>query len=209
MPNCRMELVYMDPSTYISLASHDMRQQILTALFKAAFNGRDMTKQELADLLNVKYQQLVYQLNNHLNDFWIVVREEKVRGTRMEYIAPANRNAIYIAIGKDRNIYIVDPIAELYGPLGEVGNRCDMCSREEFEYCVDSLKKKRIVPDKLSAAEQDTLKLNKREEMRPLDRGILEALKGLAVGNNCVLTIPCERCTFLKRKNLLLLDGTA
>ena len=207
MPNCEMELVYMDPSTYMSISTHEMRQQILTTLFKSALNGKDMTKQELADLLNVKYQQLVYQLNNHLDDFWIVVREEKVRGTRMEYIAPANRNAIYIAMGKDRKIYIVDPIAELFGPLGEVGCRCDVCSKEENEHCVDSLKKKKIVPEKLSTAEQETLKLNNRGDMRPLDRGILEALKGLAAGNNCVLTIPCERCTFLKRKNLLILDG--
>jgi len=206
MPNCEMELVYLDPSTYMSISTHDMRQQILTTLFKYALNGKDMTKQELADLLDVKYQQLVYQLNNHLNDFWVVMREEKVRGTRMEYIAPAKRNAIYIAVGKDRNIYIVDPIAELYGPLGEVGNRCDVCSKEEFEHCVESLKRKNIVPDKLSDAEMETLKLNKREELRPLDRGIVEALKGLAVGNNCVLTIPCEKCSFLKRKNLISVD---
>ena len=203
MPSCRMELVYMDPAAYMSLAEHEMRQSILTALFKAAYNGKEMTKQELADIVGIKYQQLVYQLNNHLNDFWTVVREEKVRGTRMEYIAPAERNAIYIAVGKDRLIYIADPIAELYGQLGKVGCRCDMCSREESEHCVRSLKEKKIVPSELSDAEKETLALNNRKEMRPLDRGILEALKGLAVGGKCVLTIPCERCTFLKRKNLI------
>lgn len=206
MTSCKMELTYMDPATYLSLSSHEMRQQILTALFKAAYNGHEMTKQELADILDVKYQQLVYQLNNHLDDFWIVVREEKVRGTRMEYIAPADRNAIYIAVGKDRKIYIADPIAEIFGPLGDVGCRCDLCSSDESEYCVNSLKEKGIVPSDLSAAEKETLAMNNRTELRPLDRGILEALKGLAVGDKCVLTIPCERCTFLKRKNLISMD---
>ena len=206
MPSCTMELIYMDPATYVSLAEHEMRQRILTALFKAAYNGEEMTKQELADLLGIKYQQLVYQLNSHLRDFWTVVREEKVRGTRMEYIAPAERNAIYIAVGKDRIIYMADPIAEIYGPLGQVGCRCDMCSPEESEHCVQSLKEKGIVPSELSDAEKDTLRMNRRKDVRPLDRGILEALKGLAVGGKCVLTIPCERCTFLRRKNLISIE---
>lgn len=203
VPSCRMEIIYMDPATYMSLSTHGLRQSILTALFEAAYNGRELTKQELADMLGVKYQQLVYQLNNHLNEFWTVVKEEKIRGTRQEYIAPANRNGIYIAIGKDRSIYIVDPIAELYGPLKDVGCRCDLCSEEESEYCVGSLIEKAIVPKDMSEAEKDTLRLNQRSEMRPLDRGIIEALKGIAVGDMCVLTIPCERCTFLKRKNLI------
>ena len=206
MPSCTMELVYMDPAAYMSLAEHEMRQKILTALFKAAYNGEEMTKQELADLLGIKYQQLVYQLSSHLRDFWTVVREEKVRGTRMEYIAPAERNAIYIAVGKDRIIYMADPIAEIYGPLGQVGCRCDMCSPEESEHCVQSLKEKKIVPSELSDAEKDTLRMNSRKDARPLDRGILEALKGLAVGGKCVLTIPCERCTFLRRKNLISIE---
>jgi len=201
-----MELIYMDPAAYMSLAEHEMRQRILTALFKAAYNGEEMIKQELADLLDIKYQQLVYQLNSHLRDFWTVVREEKVRGTRMEYIAPAERNAIYIAVGKDRIIYMADPIAEIYGPLGQVGCRCDMCSPEESEHCVQSLKEKGIVPPELSDAEKETLKMNNRKDVRPLDRGILEALKGLAVGGKCVLTIPCERCTFLRRKNLISIE---
>lgn len=206
MVSCRMELIYMDPATYMSLAEHTMRQQILTTLFKAAYNGEELTKQQLADMLDVKYQQLVYQLNNHLNDFWTVVREEKVRGTRMEYIAPSERNGIYIAVGKDRKIYIVDPIAEIYGPLDNVGCRCDMCSADEARHCIGSLIEKGIVPKDLSNAERETLKLNDRDGTRPLDRGIIEALKGIAVGDKCVLTIPCERCTFLKRKNLIEIE---
>ena len=109
---------------------------------------------------------------NHLRDFWTVVREEKVRGTRMEFIAPENPHAIYICLGRDRKIYIVDPIAELYGPLSEVGVRCDKCSSEEAEHCVKSLIEKRIVPAELSQSERETLSLNKRSGFRPLDRAL-------------------------------------
>jgi hypothetical protein len=201
-----MEIVYMDPSAYTSLAGHRMRQNILTALFKTAYGGGEVTKQELADLLGIKYQQLVYQLNSHLRDFWTVVREEKTRGTRTEYIAPAERNAIYIAVGKDRLIYIADPIAGIYGPLGKVGCRCDLCSPEEADHCLRSLKEKGIIPPEISEAETETLARNNRAGIRPLDRGMLEALRGLAAGDRCVLTIPCERCTFLRRKNLIPIE---
>ena len=203
MTSCKMELIYMDPSTYTAISTHEMRQTILTKLFREARNGVSMTKQELADALGIKYQQLVYQLSNHLQDFWIVVSEEKIRGTRMEYIAPSDPDGIYICIGKDRRIYIVDPIAELYGPLDEVGLRCDSCSVEEAEYCVDSLVRKDILPKELTLSERETLSINKRSGLRPLDKGIIEALKGLAAGDKCILTIPCERCIFMKKRNLI------
>ena len=204
--NCRMEIIYMDPDTYTSIATHDMRQSILTKLFKESYNGHSMTKQELADSLGIKYQQLVYQLMNHLREFWTVTKEEKVRGTRMEYIAPANPHGIYICVGKNRKMYIVDPIAELYGPLNDVGVRCDSCSKEEYEHCVSSLIEKGIVPKDLSKSDLETLEINGRKEARPLDRGLLEALKGLAAGDNCTLTIPCERCSYMQKKKLITIQ---
>lgn len=206
MTSCKMEIIYMDPGTYTAIADHGMRQSILTKLFKEAYNGVALTKQELADSLDIKYQQLVYQLTNHLNDFWTVVREEKVRGTRMEYIAPADPNGIYICTGKDRRIYIADPIAGLYGPLDKVGLRCDSCSIEEAEHCLNSLTEKEIVPKNLTASERETLSLNKRSGLRPLDHGIIEALKGVAAGDKCILTIPCERCSFMRKKNLITVE---
>ncbi|MGN1044598.1 MAG: hypothetical protein ACI4Q9_01405 [Candidatus Methanomethylophilaceae archaeon] len=206
MGSCKMELVYMDPDTYTAISSHKMRQEILSALYREAYNGHPVTKQELADMLGIKYQQLVYQLMNHIRDFWTVVREEKVRGTRMEFIAPANPNAIHMCVGKDRRIYIVDPIAELYGPLDEVGARCDMCSVDEAEHCVKSLIEKNIIPKDLTHSEREILSMNKRSGLRPLDRGFIEALKGIAMGDNCILTIPCERCTFMQRRNLITIE---
>ena len=206
MTGCKIELVYMDPDTYTAISTHELRQTILNKLYMEAYNGRSLTKQELADMLGIKYQQLVYQLTNHLKDFWTVQKEEKVRGTRMEYIAPANPNAVHMCIGKDRRIYIIDPIAELYGPIDSVGTRCDKCSVEEAEYCVQSLTEKGIIPKELTTSERETLSMNKRSGLRPLDRGFIEALKGMAAGDNCVLTIPCERCTFMQRKNLITIS---
>jgi hypothetical protein len=206
MTGCKIELIYMDPDTYTAISTHELRQTILNKLYMEAYNGRSLTKQELADMLGIKYQQLVYQLTNHLKDFWTVQKEEKVRGTRMEYIAPANPNAVHMCIGKDRHIYIIDPIAELYGPIDAVGTRCDKCSVEEAEYCVESLIEKKIIPKELTTSERETLSMNKRSGLRPLDRGFIEALKGMAAGDNCVLTIPCERCTFMQRKNLITIS---
>ena len=206
MGSCRMELVHMDPETYTAIATHELRQAILTRLFRSTYNGEPVTKQQLADSLDIKYQQLVYQLSSHLQDFWTVVREEKVRGTRMEYIAPTNPNAVYISVGKDRRIFLVDPMAGLYGPLDVVGARCDSCSVDEAEHCVRSLIDKGIIPAELTTSERETLSKNKRSGLRPLDRGFIESLKGLAAGNSCVLTIPCERCTYLQKRNLITIE---
>ena len=190
MNDCRMELVYMDPVTYTAISSHELRQSILAKLYSMTRDGGSVTKQELADSLGIKYQQLVYQLMNHIRDFWTVVREEKVRGTRMEYIAPTNPYAIHFCIGKDRRIFIVDPVAGLYGPLDEVGTRCDMCSVDDAERCVRILIDEGTIHKDLTQPERETLSLNKRSGLRPLDRGFIKALKGMAVGEGCVLTVP-------------------
>ena len=206
MACCRMELTYMDPDVYTAVSTHTVRQSILNALFRMTYNSAPVTKQQLADEVGIGYQQLVYQLNNQIRDFWKVVKEEKIRGTRMEYIAPVNQDAVYMCIGKDRRIYVVDPIAELYGPLDEVGARCDFCSVKEAEFCVQSLIEKHVIPKELTVSERETLSMNRRSGLRPLDRGFIEALKGIASGDGCVLTIPCERCTFLRRRNLITIE---
>jgi len=198
--NCKMEIVCLDPGTYISIHDHEVRQRILTTLFRMTRAYGPVSKQDLADRLGLKYQQLSYQLCDHLSSMWKVAKEEKVRGARMEYIVPADPDAVYIAIGNDRRIYIVDPLAELFGPLSEVGLRCDSCSDEDSMKCMGSLIEKKILPPKVSAAEEETLRINNRGTTKPLDVGIIESLKGLAAGERCVLTIPCDRCTFMRNK---------
>ena len=195
-----MEIALLDPDTYMSVHDHEMRQRILTTLFRMTRSKGPVSKQDLADELGIKYQQLSYQLCDHLPSMWKVAKEEKVRGARMEYIVPSNPDAVYIAVGKDRKIYVIDPLAELFGPLSETGLRCDSCSEEDSRECMRSIIEKGIVPKKMSSAEEETLQMNNRTRVGPLDAGIIESLKGLATGGKCVLTIPCERCTFMKNR---------
>jgi G3E family GTPase len=178
-----------------------MRQRILTALFRMTRAHGPVSKQDVADRLGIKYQQLSYQMCDHLSAFWKVAKEERIRGARMEYIVPSNPDAVYIAIGKDRKIYVIDPLAELFGPLSDVGLRCDSCSIKDSDECMTSLIDKKIIPAKMGDAESETLRINGRRGLRPLDAGIIETLKGLATGEQCVLTIPCERCTFMKKND--------
>jgi len=196
-----MEIVCLDPEAYISVRDHEMRKRILTTLFRMARAYGPVSKQDLADRLGIKYQQLSYQMSGHLSSFWKVAKEEKVRGARMEFIVPSNPDAVYINIGKDRNINVIDPLAELFGPLSDVGLRCDSCSDDDRKECMASLIEKKIIPKSISGAEEETLRMNNRKMPGPLDAGIIQSLKGLAAGEQCVLTIPCDRCTFMKRNN--------
>ena len=75
-----------------------------------------------------------------------------------------------------------------------------------YQHCVNSLIEKKIVPKDLTKSDQETLDLNGRKEARPLDRGLVEALKGLAAGDNCTLTIPCERCSYMQKKKLIVIQ---
>ncbi|MGE4274496.1 MAG: hypothetical protein AB7E27_00350 [Candidatus Methanomethylophilaceae archaeon] len=206
MDTCRMEITMLDPQTYASLQSHKLRQDILVRLFQDGYENA-LSKQALANMLGIKYQQLIYQLNDHLSEFWDVKGDEKVRGARREFIGPRNRHAVYIALGKDGRIFVIDPLAGLFGPLSEVGLRCDTCHPEEAEHCLKTLREKDIIPRVLETAEESTLYKNGREvPFRPLDQGIIETLRGLAKGENCALVIPCERCTFLQRKNIITVE---
>ncbi|MDR2866605.1 MAG: hypothetical protein LBV13_04295 [Methanomassiliicoccaceae archaeon] len=199
MANCNIEIVCLDPETYVSVRDHELRQRILTALFKMTRAGGPVSKQNIADHLKIKYQQLSYQMCDHLSAFWKVAYEKKVRGARMEFIVPANPDAVYIAIGKDRKIYITDPLAELFGPLSDVGLRCDSCSEKDCGECMRSLIDKGIIGKDITDAERETLRINNRRDARPLDVGIVKAVRGLISGERCVLTIPCDRCTFMRR----------
>jgi hypothetical protein len=204
-PDCRIEISYIDPDVYASLINHDMRKSILRVLWSSCLYS-PTTKQDLARELGIGYHQLIYQLNNHLSDFWTVVEEEKVRGTRKEYIEPVNRHAIFITLGSEKSIFMVDPMANLFGPLREVGLRCDSCTREEAETCMRHMGSN---PDfDLDPGEGDLVILERngrRPPWRPLDIAILDALRGVASNRRFVVSIPCASCAFLNRK--IRIDG--
>ncbi len=197
MSDCRMEIAYIDPDTYTAIVNHDMRRSILNALFTYA-SQRPVTKAELAELLDIKYQQLVYQLGHHLQDFWIVEEEEKVRGARREFISPSRPKAIYITLGKGGRLFVVDPLADRYGPVDEVGLRCDGCEASEFEACLQHLIGIGAVDMELEEGEKSLLAINgRRPPYRPLDHGIISALRGMSRGDRCVIEIPCQDCAFM------------
>lgn len=196
---CRMEIACIDPETYTSIVNHKMRREILRTLYRMALDG-PLSKQKLADSLNLDYHQLVYQLNNHLKDFWKVIEERKVRGTRMELIAPSYPYTIFIALGKENSIYMFDPLANLFGPIVKVGTRCDACTPGEAAKCMRFVDAGCSCSKSPSSAERAVLKSNGREApFKPLDSAILCALKGIPSGESCVVNIPCEGCAFLKK----------
>ncbi|HUV25715.1 MAG TPA: hypothetical protein VMW26_09830 [Methanomassiliicoccales archaeon] len=197
--DCRIEISYIDPETYTSLVNHDLRKQILKTLYGLTFYG-PISKQQLADNIGLGYHQLVYQLNNHLADFWCVAEEQKVRGTRKELIKPANRHAVYITLGREKGIHMVDPIANLFGPLCEVGIRCDSCSRDEADNCLRFLAENPQFDFEVEEADSALLEANGiRPPFRPLDLAILAALRGIASDQRFLLSIPCASCAFLRR----------
>ncbi len=196
---CRMEIAYIDPETYSAIVNHEMRKDILRMLYRMARNG-PVSKQALAEEMGIDYHQLVYQLNNHLREFWTVMEELKKRGTRMELIAPSRPDVIFISIGKEQKIYVFDPLANLFGPLSKVGVRCDICSAAEAQRCLKFVQSESLCAAAPTSAERSILAANGRKpNQRPVDTAILCALRGIPTGKSCVINIPCNTCAFLKR----------
>ncbi|MBI0582729.1 MAG: hypothetical protein ISF22_00730 [Methanomassiliicoccus sp.] len=202
---CRIEISYIDPEVYTSIVNHELRRSILRSLYAMSLD-RPVTKQELADRVGIGYHQLVYQLSHQLAAFWTVVDEKKVRGTRLEYLSPSSPNTIFITIGRDGKIFLVDPLANLFGPLAKVGTRCDSCSSKEMERCLAYVKGGCCFTAEPSAEEQAVLAASGRSgRPTPVDLAILCALKGVASGKSCAVSIPCESCPFMRRA--IRIDG--
>jgi len=137
--DCKIEIGYADPETYASVVNHKLRKEILKTLYQMSVNG-PVSKQQIADRLGIGYHQLIYQLNNQLRGFWVIREEKKVRGTRMELIEPAKPHTVFMTFGSDDTIFVVDPIANLFGPLSRVGTRCDVCTEEDAMKCIEHVK---------------------------------------------------------------------
>ncbi|MBN1110335.1 MAG: hypothetical protein JXA45_06205 [Methanomassiliicoccales archaeon] len=196
--DCRIEMSYIDPETYTSIVNHELRKRILTKLYRST-RDTPISKQELADALGIEYHQLIYQLNHHLRDFWRVKEEQKVRGTRMELIEAAHPYSVFITIGKENGIFLVDPLADLYGPVVRVGARCDQCSEGEAEQCM-RFAQSRFDAQTPTPSEKAVLDANNRyPPYRPMDLALLEAIKGIPAGQPCIIDIPCQTCAFLRR----------
>lgn len=203
---CKIEIAYIDPETYASIVNHEMRRSILKALYRVTKEG-PVSKQTIAEKLGIGYHQLVYQLNNQLRGFWVVKEERKVRGTRMELISAASPNTVFIALGKNNAIFVVDPIANLFGPLSRVGTRCDSCSEKIAASCSKHVKSKCGCAPILSDAAKSMLQLNDRKPpFRAIDHAIVCAIEGLAKGRECKVEIPCGSCAFERNLKLITIE---
>ncbi|NLK25927.1 MAG: hypothetical protein GX307_05050 [Euryarchaeota archaeon] len=203
---CRIEISYIDPETYTAIVNHDLRKNILRTLYALALDG-PISKQDLADQLGVGYHQLSYQLVHQLRDFWTVGEERKIRGTRLELIQPSSPSSIFITLGRNGRIFIVDPLANLFGPLSEVGTRCDSCSPLEAEKCLKHVRGGQNFTGPPSPEEMNVLKRNGRlGEARALDVAIVCALRGVATARKYAVSIPCESCPFIRRA--IHIDGS-
>lgn len=195
---CRMEMRYLDPEVYAALVNHELRKSILRALYVRARSG-PVAKNDLALGLGIGYQQIVYQLNHHLQEFWQIGAQQKVRGTMLELIEPTYPNAIFISLGAEQRIFTVDPLANLFGPLSRMGTRCDHCQERTAQGCCEHVSAGECCPT-LAPSEKDILLANgRREPFRPLDHAIICALRGIPERRACAISIPCEQCAFLRR----------
>ena len=197
--DCRIEMRYIDPESYASIVNHDVRKGILKTLYRMAVN-RPVSKQEIAEKMDLGYHQLAYQLNNQLKEFWTVKEERKVRGTRMELIAPAKPHTVFMTLGKNNSVFIVDPMANLFGPLSRVGTRCDACTKETAMKCIEHVRTRCGCAPSLSEAEKVMLRSNgRRPPYRVIDHAVICAIEGLSKGVECTVEIPGVNCAFGQR----------
>ena len=168
---------------------------------------RPISKQELADEVGIGYHQLVYQLGHQLMDFWKVAEERKVRGTRLELIVPASPSSIFITLGREGRLFVIDPMANIFGPLSKVGTRCDGCSEKDYTRCLEHVQSDCCFGSRPTKEETVLLTNNGRKApWHPVDLAILCSLKGIATGQKCSVSIPCESCPFMRRA--IRIDGS-
>lgn len=201
IPRCIIRGIYINPVTCLKVINHELRREILHKLYLLTIRG-PISKRELAKAVGIDYHELVYQLNNHLKDFWRIMYEEKKRGAREEYIAPYEANAIYIMLGSGATIYILDPLANLYGKLAETGTRCQRCSRSQIRECLEEIIDQSCFSFSREEKERMTkmLELNGRKEpFTPLDLVVAcTALRSLE-GQGCIADLSRTKCNFLKQ----------
>lgn len=198
---CLIHGYYLNPETCLKVINHPLRREILHKLYTLTVKG-PITKRNLADSLGIDYYELIYQLNNHLKDFWQVRYEKKRRGAREEFIAPPEVNAVYIMLGSGATIYMLDPLANLYGKIGEIGVRCQKCAPIQVDRCLEEISSQRCL-DFCPEERQKLAKIleinSRRMPFTPIDYIVAcTALRSLE-GQGCIINLSRTACEFLKR----------
>jgi hypothetical protein len=132
---CTINGRYLDYEVCMKLVKHDERKKIMRKLFVATCDA-PITKKELSKKMGMDYNQLVYQLNHHLRRFWEIKTTKKVRGALSEYISPIHNNTVYVSMGQNAVIWVIDPMANLFGELMNTGTRCRQCSSAQIRSCL-------------------------------------------------------------------------
>jgi len=198
---CRIYGHYLDPKTCLKIINHDLRKRILHKLFVLTLD-KPTTKEELAKALDIDYSKLLYQLNAHLKGFWEVKREEKRRGAREEFIAPPETNILFIMLGADSTVYILDPLANLFGKIREVGTRCDRCSNTQIYRCWEQIRGSKCFDFSREEVikQRKLLEINSRSApFTPMDWIIACTALRCLEGEGCVVEIAEDTCMFIKK----------
>ncbi|OUJ19496.1 Transcriptional regulator containing HTH domain ArsR family [Methanonatronarchaeum thermophilum] len=198
--NCQIESQLISPNTYMKIINHKLRKKILHTLHKQTLN-QPTTKKQIAKQLNIKYEKINYQLNNHLNEFWTTKKTKKIRGTIQQYIAPKTPNSIYINIGQEKIIFIIDPLANLYGKIQTVGTRCDQCTKKQQKKCLKQIKNQKCFQQnkKHKTKWKKLLQTNNRKNHTAIDYMIACEITKIVDQDNCILQLTNNNCPFLKK----------
>lgn len=180
---------FLDLHISLKIANHLLRKRILHRLYELGIDG-PITKKDLARDLNENYHRVLYQLNEHLRQFWTVTEERKVRGAREELIVPANPNTIYCNIGSDTVMNIIDPLANIFGRLNIVGTRCDNCSVEQQKQCMSRIVEQGCAVDYLKPGKKrDILAANYRKKpYTPVDHILVCTISHILDGEKCTIS---------------------
>lgn len=199
--NCQIHGKMLSPEAYIKVKGHDLRKKILHTLYVRAIDG-PLTKQDLADEFDLKYEAMNYQLNEHLSEFWMVKDREKIRGTYKEYLAPKDPNTIYLNVGANSVIFMVDPLAGRIGRLEDVGTRCDDCTDEQKSACLGELGSQDCMHLEPSVLKKRiaVLKLNGRDEpLTPVDHLLLYTAEMCLDCVECNVRFSACGCNFIEK----------
>jgi DNA-binding transcriptional ArsR family regulator len=195
---CHIHVTYLDPEIFLRVLNHPLRRRILHTLSLLTLE-RPVSKKELARSLRIPYTRLLFQLNNQLKGLWKVESERKKRGAREELIMPAERNAVYVMLGSDATLYVIDPLANIFGKL-KTGTRCRECPTDQWERCFAILNRNECFmfnPEDKRRLEKLLLINGCSPPFTPMDYILAcSALRSLE-GTPCVAKIPHDECRFM------------
>jgi len=189
----------VDPEVYLSVVNHDLRKDILHSLFILSMTG-PITKIQIAESLDIGYHKMLYQLARHLNSFWKVDHDRKVRGAREEFISPHNYNTVYCLMGSDATIHILDPLANVFGKISEVGVRCDDCPKKKVDVCREKILNEPCFKQTPEIFKKKTIILetnNRNKPYTPIDHFLVCTIIKSLENEPCQLNIDCK--AFVKK----------